>query len=64
MDAKTYALLTALVTFAYHVYCFDKDAVRWQANLQQYKRNKTVENFGRLVLAEGILIKDLGWLFG
>lgn len=54
--------LVAGALFVYHVVALMKDAERWSANLKQYRAQPDAGNFVRLLLAEGILLKDVGFL--
>ena len=48
----------------YHLAALVRDADAVEANLVRYRQQRTWPNLRRLLLAEGALIGDLGWLFG
>lgn len=56
------ATITAGVLFAYHVASLVKDAETWRTNLKRYQADRTPANLLRLLLVEGVFVKDLGLL--
>lgn len=56
------ATITAGVLLAYHLLSLAKDAETWQTNLKRYQADRTPANLLRLLLAEGVFIRDLGLL--
>lgn len=62
--SKETALFLAGLVAAYHLAALAKDAEAVKVNLARYRRRKTGPNLRRLLLAEGALIADLGWLAG
>lgn len=56
------ATLTAGVLLAYHLLSLMKDAESWETNRKRYQADPTTANLLRLLLAEGVFIKDLGLL--
>ena len=63
MNRET-ALFLASVAALYHLAALVRDADAVEANLVRYRHRPSVPNLRRLLLAEGALIGDLGWLFG
>jgi hypothetical protein len=53
-------LIIGGVALAYHALAVIKDAEKAAANWQRFQQNPTMHNFLRALLAEGILIEDLG----
>lgn len=47
---------------ALHLLAALADLEQCKANLNRWQANPTVANLIKLALAEGVLIKDLGWL--
>lgn len=62
MTAKQAAGVAAAVLFVYHLVALAKDDQRWHANRRRYQANPNRANLLRLLLAEGVLIKDIGFL--
>lgn len=54
------AAVVAVVIAAYHVAAIIKDAEAVAANWRRYNSQPTMNNFIRLLLAEGVFIADLG----
>jgi hypothetical protein len=52
--------IVGAIVFGYHVLAAWKDAEQAAANWQRYKQIPTFNNLLRALLAEGILIEDLG----
>lgn len=63
MDKETALFLVGVVA-VYHLAALVKDGEAVEANLVRYRQQRTWSNLRRLLLAEGVLIGDLGWLFG
>lgn len=62
MTAKQAAGLGTLAFFLYHLVTFAMDEERWQVNRRRYQANPNRANLIRLLVAEGVLIKDIGFL--
>jgi hypothetical protein len=62
MNAKQLAAAVGLIAVAWHVVAIAQDAERCKANLDRWLANPTVADFVRLLAAEGVLIKDIGFL--
>jgi hypothetical protein len=54
--------LAAGVLLAYHLLSLVKDAESWETNRKRYRADPSTVNLLRLLLAEGVFIKDLGLL--
>jgi hypothetical protein len=52
--------IVGAVLLGYHLLAVVKDAEQAAANWQRFNQNPTMNNFLRALLAEGILIEDLG----
>jgi hypothetical protein len=62
MKANQIARLICLGALAWHVASLVQDAERYRLNLARWRAAPTGSNLLRLLIAEGVLIKDLGWL--
>ena len=61
MAKKTPSLLNlAPLVVLYHLVAVVKDLESWQANCKRFAADPDLANLLRLLLAEGVLIKDLG----
>jgi hypothetical protein len=61
---KNKQVLTTLgaVAVIWHVLSVIQDAERCKFNLQRWRAAPTSGNLIKLLVAEGVLIKDIGWL--
>ena len=62
MSKKDVAALAGIGLLAWHCVSFLAHAERYKRNLARYNAVPTVPNFVKLLIAEGVLIGDLGWL--
>jgi hypothetical protein len=62
MNGAHLASTAGAVTLLLHLAALIKDGERYQANLARWQADPTRANLLRFLLAEGILVKDLGWL--
>ena len=62
MNGKQAATLLGLLVVGWHVWSFVEDAEQYKRNLARWRVTPTALNLARLVVAEGVLIKDVGWL--
>jgi hypothetical protein len=61
---KTKQVLTTLgaVAVIWHVLSLVKDAEQCKINMLRWRAAPTTSNLVKLLVAEGALIKDVGWL--
>lgn len=52
--------IVGVVLLGYHLLAVAKDAEQAAANWQRFNANPSVNTFLRLLLAEGVLVEDLG----
>lgn len=62
MKSKQLASAVGLIALGWHVLSIMVDAERCKANLNRWRADPSRENLIRLAFAEGVLIKDIGWL--
>lgn len=62
MSGKNVVGAAAFGLFVYHLIALAVDAERWQVNNRRYQAVPNRANLLRLLLAEGVLIKDVGFL--
>ncbi len=64
MSKKEIAVVIGVLAAAWHIASFIADAKRYRVNRARWRAAPTKANLIRLLVAEGILIKDIGWLTG
>lgn len=62
MNKKELAALAGVAMLAWHALSLVSDAERYWQNLARYRSAPSLANFIKLLVAEGVLIRDLGWL--
>ena len=62
MKKKNAAAVAGIALLAWHCASFLADAERYKRNLARYNAVPSMPNFVKLLIAEGVLIGDLGWL--
>ncbi len=62
MKSKGLVKVAGLLAVAWHLMALMKDAEQAKLNLDRWLTNPTGNNLIKLLAAEGILIKDIGWL--
>lgn len=62
MDKKQVAIAIGALAVVWHVASVISDAERSKANWNRWRAVPSTANLIRLIAAEGILIKDIGWL--
>jgi hypothetical protein len=60
--SKNQASVIAVIAAVWHAAAIIKDAERYQANWARWQATPTAGNLIRLLVAEGILVRDIGWL--
>ena len=63
MDKKQVAIAIGVLAAVWHVASIISDAERYQANWSRWQAAPTPANLIRLLVAEGVFIDDIGWLF-
>lgn len=63
MDKKQIAVAIGLLAAAWHIASLVSDAERYGANWRRWQVAPTMANLIKLLVAEGVLIEDIGWLF-